>query len=131
MEATYSRRGAGPVLKAAAVAASPKGAALMSSPSFRRAAVVLVLGLTFLSPWASASGPRSRAAHRSGPSVVQEEQGVWGKVWGILTSLWSKYGGSADPNGLLGGQPTTSSSTAFCDNGMSIDPNGRCVSSAT
>jgi hypothetical protein len=102
----------------------------MSSPSFRRAAVVLVLGLTLLSPWASAAGPRGRVAHRSGPSVVQE-QGVWGKIWGIFASLWSKNGGSADPNGLLGGQPTTSSSTTFCDAGGSLDPFGRCVNSVT
>ena len=93
----------------------------MSSPSFRRAAAVLVLGLILLTPWASASGPRSRATHRSGPSVVQEEQGVWGKVWGILASLWSKNGGSADPNGLLGGQPT-SSSAGLCDAGCRSIP---------
>jgi hypothetical protein len=102
----------------------------MSSPSFRRAAVVLVLGLILLSPWASASGPRSRATHRSGPSVVQEEQGVWGKVWGILASLWSKDGARADPDGLLSGRPATSNSARFCDNGMSIDPDGRCVNPA-
>jgi hypothetical protein len=63
--------------------------------------------------------------------VVQEEQGVWGKVWGILANLWSKNGGSLDPFGLLGSQPTTSSSTTFCDAGGSLDPFGRCVSSAT
>ncbi len=103
----------------------------MSSPSFRRAAAVLVLGLTLLSPWASASGPRSRATHRSGPTVVQEVQGVWGKVWGIFASLWSKNGASIDPNGLLGGQPTSSNSAGFCDAGGSLDPNGRCVNSAT
>jgi hypothetical protein len=119
----------------------------MSSPSFRRVAAVLVLGLTLLSPWASASGPRARAAHRSGTSAVQVEQGVWGKVWGILASVWSKYGGSLDPDGLLAvstastadagcsadpdGRCVSSATMAgFCDNGMSIDPNGHCVSSA-
>lgn len=93
----------------------------MSSPSFRRAAAALVLGLLLLSPWASASGPRTHASHRSGQAVSQA-QGVWGQIWMALTSLWSKAGASADPDGLLGG---------FCDNGMSIDPSGRCVSSAT
>lgn len=101
----------------------------MSSPSFRRVAAVLVLGLTLLSPWASAAGPRGHAAHRSGASAVQAEPGAWEKVLGLLTSLWSKNGGSIDPNGLLSGQPA-SSSTAYCDAGASADPFGRCASSA-
>jgi hypothetical protein len=99
----------------------------MSSLSFRRAAVALALGSILLSPWASASELRSRA-HRSGSSVTQEVQGVFGQVWGILTGLLNKNGGSIDPFGALGSHPTTSSSAGFCENGMSIDPNGRCVS---
>jgi hypothetical protein len=99
----------------------------MSNLSFRRAAVALALGLILLSPWASASELRSRA-HRSGPAVAQEVQGVFGQLWGILAGFLNKNGGSIDPNGVLGSQPTTSSSAGFCENGMSIDPNGRCVS---
>jgi hypothetical protein len=102
----------------------------MSSLSFRRAAAALVLGLTLLSPWASASELRSRAARRSGPAVAREAQVVFWQLWEGLASLWSKAGASADPNGLLGGQPTTSSSAGFCENGGSLDPNGRCTRSA-
>jgi hypothetical protein len=101
----------------------------MSSLSFRRAAAALVLGWTLLSPWASASELRSRAAHRTGPTVTQEVRGVFGQIWGVFASLWSKNGGSLDPNGLLSSPPTTSSA-GFCDNGMSIDPDGRCSRSA-
>ena len=100
----------------------------MSSLSFRRAAAALVLGWTLLSPWASASELRSRAAHRAGPTVTQEVRGVFGQIWGVFASLWSKNGASADPFGLLSSQPTTSSSAGFCDNGGSIDPDGRCAS---
>ncbi len=100
----------------------------MSSLSFRRAVVALVLGLTLVSPWVSASELRSRVSHRSGPSVAQEVGGVFGQLWGALANFWSKARGSADPNGLLTSQPTTSSSAGPCENGMSIDPNGRCVS---
>ncbi len=98
----------------------------MSSLSFRRAAVALVLGLILLSPWASASELRSRATHRSVPFVVQEVRGVFGQLWGILAGLWSKAGCSADPDGLLMSQSTTSSSSVFCDAGGSADPFGRC-----
>ncbi len=100
----------------------------MSSLSFRRAAAALVLGWTLLSPWASASELRSRAAHRTGPTVTQEVRGVFGQIWGVFASLWSKAGVSIDPDGLLWSQPATSSSAGFCDNGASADPNGRCVS---
>jgi hypothetical protein len=100
----------------------------MSSLSFRRAVVALVLGLTLVSPWASASELRSRFAHRSGPSVAQEVGGVFEQLWGALASFWSKAGCSADPDGLLSSHPITSSSAGPCENGMSIDPNGRCVS---
>ncbi|MEO6192954.1 MAG: hypothetical protein ABIS20_08095 [Thermoanaerobaculia bacterium] len=96
----------------------------MSSLSFRRAAAALVLGWTLLTPWASASELRS---HRTGPTVTQEVRGVLGQIWGVFASLWSKAGGSLDPDGLLNSPPTTSS-VGFCDNGMSIDPNGRCTS---
>jgi hypothetical protein len=98
----------------------------MSNLSFRRAAVALALGLILLSPWASASELRSRA-HRSGPAVAQEVQGVFGQIWGILAGFLSKAGASADPNGLIGSQPTTSSSATLCDAGGSLDPDGRCV----
>lgn len=100
----------------------------MSTLSFRRSVAALVLGLTLLSPWASASELRSRATHRTGPTVTQEVRGVFGQIWGVFASLWSKNGGSIDPDGLLSSQPTTGSSTGFCDNGGSIDPNGRCIS---
>lgn len=99
----------------------------MSTLSFRRAAAALVLGCTLLSPWASASELRSRAARRPSRTVTHQAQGIVG-LWGVLASLWSKAGVSIDPDGLLGSQPTASSSAGFCDNGMSIDPSGRCAS---
>jgi hypothetical protein len=98
----------------------------MSNLSFRRAVIALALGLILLSPWASASELRSRA-HRSSPSVAQEVQGVFGQLWVILSGFLSKAGGSLDPNGFLGSQPTTSSSAVLCDAGASADPFGRCT----
>ena len=103
----------------------------MSSLSFRRAAAALILGWTLLSPWASASELRSRAAHHASPTVTQEVRGVFGQVWGVFASLWSKAGVSIDPNGLLTSQPATSSSAGFCDAGGSLDPNGRCSRSTS
>lgn len=100
----------------------------MFNLSFRRAAVALVLGWTLLSPWASASELQSRTAHRSGRSVSQAVEGVFGQFWGVFTSFLNKAGCSADPFGLLGSQPATSSSAGSCENGGSIDPNGRCAS---
>ncbi len=100
----------------------------MSTLSFRRAAAALVLGLTLLSPWASASELRSRAARRPSPTFTQNVQVVFGQFWVVLAGSWSKAGASADPDVLLGSQPTTSNSAGFCDNGGSLDPNGRCVS---
>jgi hypothetical protein len=101
----------------------------MSSLSFRRAVVALILGWTLLSPWASASELGNRATHRPGSTVTQEVRGVFGQLWGALAGLFAKNGGSIDPNGLL--QPPTSNSAGFCDNGMSIDPDGRCSHSAS
>jgi hypothetical protein len=99
----------------------------MSSPSFRRAAAALVLGWTLLSSWASAAGLRSQGEHRSGRHAAHETQTFFGQLWMTLASLWSKNGASADPSGLPGGQATA----GFCDAGASIDPSGRCASSAT
>ena len=101
----------------------------MSSLSFRRAAAALVLGWTLLSPWASASELRSRAAHHAGPTVTQEVRGAFGQLWGVFAGLWSKAGGSLDPSGLLSSPPTPSSA-GFCDAGGSLDPDGRCSRSA-
>jgi hypothetical protein len=101
----------------------------MSSLSFRRAVVALALGWILVSPLASAE-LGGRAPHRPSPAVTQEVQGVFGQLWEALACLWGKNGASADPFGSLGGQPVTSSSAGFCDNGMSIDPNGGCSHSA-
>jgi pectin methylesterase-like acyl-CoA thioesterase len=101
----------------------------MSSFSFRRAVVALVLGMTLAGSWASAAETRSRAAHRPGRPVAQEAQAVFGSLWGSFVSFWTKNGASADPNG--GGrssQAAATGSAANCENGGSVDPFGRCAS---
>ena len=94
----------------------------MSSFSFRRTVLALILGMTLVSPWASASELRSRAAHRSAQGVVQEARGLFGSLWGVFVGAWTKAGASADPNGAI-----TNGTLPNCENGGSLDPNGRCT----
>lgn len=100
----------------------------MSSLSFRRSVIALVLGMTLVSSLASASELRSRPAHRSARTAAQEVQGVFGSLWGIFIGVWSKNGGSLDPNGVRSSQPAPVNSSVTCENGGSIDPFGRCAS---
>jgi hypothetical protein len=97
----------------------------MSSFSFRRAVLALVLGMALVSPWASASELRSRAAHRPAQGVVQEARELFGSLWGIFAGAWIKNGASADPFG--GRSQASTSTTSNCEAGASADPNGRCV----
>jgi hypothetical protein len=111
----------------------------MSSLSFRRAVVALALGWILVSPLASAE-LGGRTVHRRSPSATQEVPGVFGQLWEALVSLFSKVGSqpvnssvkacdngmTIDPDGRCNSQPYTSSSTAFCENGASADPFGRC-----
>lgn len=99
----------------------------MSSSSFRRVLAALVLGLILAGPWAFAAEPRSRTQVQTGKPAAQEAQGGFEWVLRIFAIFSSKARASADPNGRLGNLSVTGTA-ALCDNGGTIDPNGRCAS---
>jgi len=80
----------------------------------RRAAVLILLGLTLGTPWAGASPLRLAEAT---PRRVLDYLG------GLLASLWLNGGCTIDPDGHCApGAPVQGTNT-----GCTMDPNGRCT----
>jgi hypothetical protein len=80
----------------------------------RRAAVLILLGLTLGTSWAGAS---PLGLERSTPHHVLDYLG------GLLASLWLKTGCTMDPNGRCApGAPTQGT-----NEGCTMDPLGRCT----
>jgi hypothetical protein len=92
---------------------------VMPRPSSCRFVLALILAAVLLTPAVGAAAPRSAEPVPGGPGELISQ------LWGFLTRLWSANGFEIDPNGL----PRTDSATssANCDNGLEIDPSGRCV----
>ena len=83
----------------------------------RRAAVLILLGLTLGAPWAGAAPPRPAAQnHLSSRSSTPKN--FLSYLSGLLTSFWLKGGCTIDPNGRCAPGSET---------GCTIDPNGRCT----
>ncbi len=87
----------------------------------RRAAVLILLGLTLGTPWAGASPLRPAA--QSHPSRRATAQHVLDYLGGLLTSFWLKTGCTIDPNGRCA--PGTQ--TRNIDAGCGMDPLGHCA----
>jgi len=84
-----------------------------------------ILGLSLVAASSTAASelpgpPQSRASQLT--LTAESPRGVLAGLWKFLSSLWSKNGGSPDPDGSHGSQPPVPGSTS--DNGGSPDPNG-------
>lgn len=90
----------------------------MPRPSSRRFVFALVLAAVLVTPTLGIAAPRSGEPIFSAPVPGE----LISQLWHFLTRLWSANGFEIDPDGL---DSTTSS--AACDNGIELDPNGRCV----
>ncbi|HEV7505334.1 MAG TPA: hypothetical protein VGS07_10515 [Thermoanaerobaculia bacterium] len=80
----------------------------------RRAAVLILLGLTLGTPRAGASPPRPAAS---------TTQHVLHYLAGFLSGFWLKTGCIVDPNGRC----ALDTQTRNPDGGCTIDPDGRCT----
>jgi hypothetical protein len=89
---------------------------MMTSLS-RKASVLLVAVLL-------ATTAVSAAPLRAHPALMPIDP--LAQLWNVLTSLWTKNGCSADPDGRC-----LSGSTVTTDNGCSVDPSGRCLPGAS
>lgn len=103
-------------------------------------AVAFLLAIALAAPWVSATEIRGRAEPRVQQLPAASLWGLLGPVWKAVSSLWTKNGGSADPDGSSSlwtkagasadpdgkpaTQPPTTSTTPTSDNGGSADPNG-------
>lgn len=87
--------------------------------------VALLLALTLAAPLALAAEPRAPDE----TSMEVTAPSLWGlldNIWQFLSSsVWSKCGGMADPNGLCKSQPPGNGSSKC---GGSADPFGGCGS---
>jgi hypothetical protein len=97
----------------------------MTRSSVRRKIAVALLGLFLVASLASAAERRTRSdagAGIAGPSLW----GLLDEIWRFLSSpsVWSKCGGSADPNGACKSQPAGGGSSATPFAGALPDPNG-------
>jgi len=81
-----------------------------------RKVVVLVVVAILALPWVSVAGPRQEEVR---PAV--SESGLLGRLWELVTSLWSASGYTNPPGDEPEPQPTND-----IDSGCHIDPNGRC-----
>jgi hypothetical protein len=113
----------------------------MSRVSSRcKIAVVFLLILVWAAPWMSASEIRGRAEPRVQQLPAASLWELLGSGWEVVSSLWTKAGGSADPSGNPGSwikaggsldpdgkptsQPAPTCTTTNSDAGASAEPNG-------
>lgn len=87
---------------------------MMSLPPLRRPLTVVLLVLALAAPPAMAAAP----IDDSGPTIGFAD--LLADWWSALVSVWGSSGMSIDPNGA----PSSDSSAASGDEGMSIDPDG-------
>lgn len=95
----------------------------MPRSSSCRFVVALVLAAVLLVPALGAAAPRP--SHPVPGGLAAQVPDLVSQLWGFLTRLWNANGIELDPSGRPGTDSATSS--AACDNGGEIDPNGRCV----
>lgn len=82
----------------------------------RRVAVLAVLFLLLIAPWASAA-PRHESFQPAGISGIPE---ILSLAWSLITGGWVKEGCNVDPDGrCINPVPTKE--------GCNIDPFGRCL----
>lgn len=93
----------------------------MSRPVLRLT-LVLLLGLTLLTPWAATAQPRG-----TGLLPVTPGAEVLIQAWGLLSSLWAKGGCGLDPSGTC----LKSAPPLQGEEGCGLDPDGRCLRSTT
>jgi len=100
----------------------------MTTRSFRRKTILLLLVALFATPWISAA--ESRAIESARPVQILEpaQFHLLNQLWNTLRSLWSKEGCQIDPNGRCLTSPSPPPPTLQTDEGCNIDPSGRCHS---
>jgi hypothetical protein len=102
----------------------------MFSKAARRSLLVTFVLTLFVLPGVAQAGAFDPAGERSLPLLHGFQQQVenWaGLLWGNLSGLWEKEGGSIDPNGApkpggTGAAPT--GGTTSGSGGTSVDPSG-------
>lgn len=82
----------------------------------RKIFVFVVLAILAL-PWVSAAGPRQEEVR---PVVSVSE--LLGRLWDLVTGVWSADGCRIDPSGCTPEPPPLDG----VDSGCHIDPNGGC-----
>jgi hypothetical protein len=90
-----------------------------------RKLAVLLLAITFLTPWVASAAPRSPGERRADSAPLSAP------LWSALTALWADLGCTIDPSGGCHGDAQSSAPAppALPDLGCGIDPNGLCGSS--
>jgi len=87
----------------------------MRSASLCTKVVVLALTLTLTVPWCAAAAPAA------------EPPDLLGRLWQLVTSLWSDIGCHIDPSGNCGAALTVEPpATSNGDSGCHLDPSGSC-----
>ncbi len=100
----------------------------MSHVSLRRKLAFLLLLAFFAAPWATVAGERS-GSQRPLQSAAVESLNLAGRLWRLLTRVWSETGCMIDPGGrCIPGTGDAPAATTQGDEGCQIDPSGRCVS---
>ena len=88
----------------------------MLSSSPRRKIAVLLLALLLLTPWVAAAEPLQGEHQRAAGAAW----GLLARLWSALTTAWVDEGCTIDPYGRCGNDSL--------DGGCTIDPDGRCES---
>jgi hypothetical protein len=100
----------------------------MSHASPRRKLALLLLLAFFAAPWATMAGERA-GSHRPPQSAAVEPWDLAGRLWRLLSRVWSATGCHIDPSGrCIPDTGTAPAATPQGDEGCNIDPGGRCVS---
>ncbi|HBL29251.1 MAG TPA: hypothetical protein DD490_20665 [Acidobacteria bacterium] len=95
----------------------------MTSTSFRRTVVLLVLAAFLAAPWLAAAEPAARAAQRN----LGSPWDVITQLWSTLTATWDEAGCWADPYGGCAATKPEPEPALILDEGCRADPYGGCA----
>ena len=105
----------------------------MFSKTVRRSLLMVFVLTLFMLPGVAQAGAFDPAGEQTIPALsrFQEQVQSWADLlWGSISGMWEKEGGSIDPNGApkpgdssTGG--TGTGGTTSGDGGASIDPSGK------
>jgi hypothetical protein len=95
----------------------------MSRTTLRRTIVLLVLAITFATPWTVQADPGSWTPPQA-RAAAPAWSGALGQIWPLLVRLWDEIGCNIDPHGGCTAATAVEPPGDLLEEGSNIDPSG-------